>query len=365
VRIAFLGNGMTGYLHAQYRQLHELGHELLVVQPGRQDVATPAQRDTAFELNAESYAKLIAWPVMPTPSELVPQVLEFEPDAVLMSSWNFSKAYRAVMKSVASPVVRILVMDNIWLATPRQWLGRLTHRWYIDTVADAAMVPSDRSEFYARRLGFAPADIIRGSLSADLDLFAVPERSAEELAARRAFLFVGRLVHHKGPDLLAEAYRRYRELVDDPWDLHVAGIGPLEPLLRDVPGVTMHGFQQPEQTADLMRRSSCYLLPSHAEPYGVVVHEAAAAGLPVICSDFAGAAPGLEQDGQNGWIVQAGSVELWAQAMARMSSLDGRRLASMSDIGRSISRRISPHGWAVNLQEEIERRRAAGGGRLG
>ena len=50
-------------------------------------------------------------------------MLEFEPDAVLMSSWNFSKAYRAVMKSVDDSVVRILVMDNLWRAAPRQWLG--------------------------------------------------------------------------------------------------------------------------------------------------------------------------------------------------------------------------------------------------
>jgi glycosyltransferase involved in cell wall biosynthesis len=365
VRIAFLGNGLTGYLNAQYRKLHELKHDLLVVQPGRQDVAVASQRDTAFELDVQSYATYVPWQVMPTPSELVPQVLKFEPDAVVMSSWNFSKAYRAVMRSVDPSVVRILVMDNLWRATPRQWLGRLTHRWYIDPVADAAMVPSGKTEFYARRLGFGAADVIRGSLSADLDLFAVPERSGEELASRRSFLFVGRLVQHKGPDLLARAYRRYRELVENPWDLHVVGIGPLEPLLRDLPGVVMHGFRQPPEVAELMRTASCFVLPSHIEPYGVVVHEAAAAGLPILCSDFAGAAHAMVQDGQNGWIVPAGNVELWARAFARMSSLDARRLASMSSIGRAMSLRISPRGWAVNLQEEIERRRAAGGGRLG
>ena len=364
MRIAFLGNGMTGYLQAQYRQLHRLNHELLVVTPGRQDVAVAAMRDTAFELDIESYAKLIAWSEQPKPSELVRQVMEFEPHAVVMSSWNFSTAYRAVMKAVPTSVVRILMMDNLWRAAPKQWLGRLTHRLYVDTVADAALVPSDRTEFYARRLGFGPADVIRGSLSADLDLFAGPERSAEELASRRTFLYVGRLVEHKGADILAHAYRRYRDRTAEPWDLHVAGIGPLEPLLDDLPGVTMHGFQQPEAVAELMRTMSCLVVPSRIEPYGVVVHEAAAAGLPILCSDFAGVAPGMMQDGQNGWIIPAGDVELWAQAMSRMSSLDPQRLASMSGIGRAISTRISPHGWAVNLQEEIERRQAAGGGRL-
>lgn len=365
VRIAFLGNGMTGYLHAQYRALHDLGHDLLVVQPGKPEAAVGAMRDTAFDdLGTEEFAEYVGWETQPDPDRLVARVLAFDPDAVVMTSWNFSRAYRAVMRQVSKSVVRILVMDNLWRAAPKQWLGRLTHRWYVDTVADAAMVPSDRSEFYARRLGFGPADVIRGSLSADLGLFAGPPREAAELASRRSFLYVGRLVDHKGADLLVAAYQRYRELAQDPWGLQVVGIGPLEPLLRDVPGVTLHGFRPPAEVAALMREVACYVLPSHIEPYGVVVHEAAASGLPVLCTDFSGVAPGLVQDGYNGWVVPAGDVGLWAQAMLRMSTLPADRLAAMSEVSRALSTRLSPQGWALNLTEEIERRRAAGGGRL-
>lgn len=365
MRIALLLNGMTGYWDAQLRQLDKLGHELLVVTPGRPEVAVGAMADTAFTgLGTEDYAEVVAWQQQPVPAQLVAQVLDFGPDAVLMTSWNFSKAYRAVMKRVPSEVVRILVMDNLWRAAPRQWLGRATHRLYVDPVADAAMVPSDRSEFYARRLGFGPADVIRGSLSADVDLFGSPPRTAEELGSRGTFLYVGRLVDHKGAALLAAAYTRYRELVSDPWELQIVGIGPLESLLRGLPGVTMHGFRQPPEVAELMRRCSCYVLPSHIEPYGVVVHEAAASGLPILCSDFAGAVPGLMQDGVNGWIVPAGNVELWAAAMARMSTVPAERLATMSEVSRALATRVTPGGWALNLTEEIERRRAAGGGRL-
>jgi glycosyltransferase involved in cell wall biosynthesis len=235
----------------------------------------------------------------------------------------------------------------------------------VTPVADAAMVPSDRSEFWARRLGFSVADIIRGSLSGDVDLFGGEPRSGADLAARRSFLYVGRLVWHKGPDVLGAAYRRYRELVDDPWDLHVVGTGPMADHVQDLPGVTMHGFVQPAEVAALMRSVSCFVLTSHIEPYGVVVHEAASAALPILCSEFSGAGPGLVQDGYNGWLVPAGEVEAWAAAMARMSSLPPERLASMSSISKSISARFSPSGWALNLHEELERRIAAGGGRLG
>jgi glycosyltransferase involved in cell wall biosynthesis len=292
-------------------------------------------------------------------------VTEFDPDAVLMHAWNFSKAYRAVMKRVPERVVRVLVMDNLWRATPRQWLGRATHRWYIDPVADAALVGSYRTEFFARRLGFSAADIIRGAYTADTRLFTSPPRTAEELSGRHSFLSVGRLVDHKGADVLAASYRRYRELATDPWDLHVVGTGPLEPLLQGIPGVTLHGFLQPPEVAELMRAVSCLVLTSHIESYGVVVHEAAASGLPVLCTEFSGVAVGFVQDGHNGWTVPASDIELWAEHMKRMSDLPPQRLAEMSDVGRAISTRLSPDGWARNLEEELARRSAAGGGRLG
>jgi glycosyltransferase involved in cell wall biosynthesis len=356
MRIAFLLNGMTGYLDAQYRQLHKLGNELLVVTPAPGALGEAmADTDFAGVIN-DDYARMIGWSAPPKPGELVRLVREFGPDAVVMTSWNYCRAYRAVMKSVPSRVVRILIMDNLWRAAPKQWLGRATHRFYVDPVADCAMVPSDRTEFYARRLGFGVEDIIRGSLSADVDLFGSPPRSGEELAARRAFLYVGRLVEHKGPDILAAAYRTYRERVDDPWDLHVAGTGPYEAMLREIPGVTMHGFLQPPQVAELMRASSCLALTSRIEPYGVVVHEAAAAGLPILCSDFAGAVPGLLQDGYNGWVVPAGDGPRWAEALGRMSALAPDRLASMSEVSRALATRLSPAGWALNLHEEIARR---------
>lgn len=365
MRIAFLGNGMTGYLDAQYRALHVLGHDLLVVQPGSPDVAVGAMRDTAFgDLGIGEYADHLLWSSEPSPAELVERVSRFDPDAVVMSAWNFSRSYRAVMRAVPSSVVRILVMDNLWRGAPRQWLGRAVSRWYVATVADAAMVPSERSEIYARMLGFGAADVIRGSLTADDAIFHSEERTADEIGSRRRFLWCGRLVDHKGVDVLAAAYRRYRELADDPWGLDVVGMGPQAELLDGLDGVVRHGFLAPPEVAELMRRSSCFVLPSHIEPYGVVVHEAAACGLPVLTTDFAGAAAGFVQDGANGWVVPAGDVEAWARAMLRTSALPPERLASFSAVSRSLARRTTPATWAANLAEQVERRQAAGGGRL-
>lgn len=358
MRFCFLVNGMTGYLDAQYRALAQLGNELLIVSPGSGEAAGGPMADTAFHgLQNDDYARQVRWQTPPDPAELLALVKEFDPDAIVMSSWAYCKAYRAVMKQAPSTVVRALYLDNLWRGTPRQWLGRFTRRLYIAPVADCAMVASDRTEYFARQLGFGPADVIRGSHCADVELFASPPRSGAELVSRRRFLYVGRLVDHKGADVLADAYRRYHASAVDPWQLDVVGTGPLDPLLRSQPGVVMHGFLQPSEVAELMRNVSCFVLTSHVEPYGVVVHEAAAAGLPILCTHFSGAAPTMVQDGANGWIVPAGDIPRWVDAMARMAALPAERLAAMSDTSRAISLRMSPATWALNLHEEIARRK--------
>jgi glycosyltransferase involved in cell wall biosynthesis len=251
----------------------------------------------------------------------------------------------------------MMFTDSIWRSTPKQWIGRGLHPWLIKPLFDVVVVPSERSEFLARRIGFGPGSIIRGANTADTPMFDSGPRSGTELASRRRFLFVGRLIPFKALDVMAEAYRRYRSNVPDPWELHIVGLGPEERHLKDVEGVTMHGFLQPTEVATLMHESSCLLLTSNGEHYGLVVHEAAAAGLPLLVSETAGAVPGLVQDGYNGWSVPERDVAAWSAAMTRMAGLSAERLGDMSAISHALSTRLSPSGWARNLHEEIDRRR--------
>ena len=350
MRIAVLMTGLTAYQDTCFRELSELGDDLLLVHPGSMPFA-PFDKDS---FNNE-VQRLVWDDQMPSPAELVPVVEAFKPDVVIMWSWD-GKGYRAVMKAMKGRALRVIFTSNFWWGTKKQWASLVAHKFYVDPLFDVAWVPCERSELFAHRIGFAGKDIIRGANSADTPLFDRGPRAPEELAGRRRFLFTGRLIWHKAPTELAKAYRRYRELVDDPWDLDVAGDGPLRTDFDGIDGVTMHGFVQPRELSDLMHRSSCLLLPSHIEWFGVVVHEAAVAGLPVICSDGVGAVPHLLQDGFNGWTVPAGDVEALAEAMVRMTGVDTTRLGTMSEGSRALGSRMSPTLWAQNLHEQLESR---------
>lgn len=354
MRFAFLQSGMTGYNDASLRALSELGHNLLNVYP-------KSSHNYAFDSDAfTSYGEKLTWSDKPDQAELDAAIDSFRPDVIVMVSWH-QPEYRKVVRRMRGKALRILVSTNVWENRPRQWLGRLTHRWYIDPLFDCVFVPGERSEWFARRLGFEGDQIIRGSNSADVATFDKGQRSWDKFSDARRFLFTGRLMPYKGVDTLATAYATYRQSVADPWDLEVVGLGELSAQLQHMPGVTMHGFVTPSELSSLMQRSTCLVLPSMVDFFGVVVHEAALSGMVLLCSDGVGATPYLLQDGFNGWTLPAGDARRLSDALKRVTELPADRLMKMSIGSRSLATRFSPQLWAANLADEAYGRLAREG----
>jgi glycosyltransferase involved in cell wall biosynthesis len=243
-------------------------------------------------------------------------------------------------------------MDNQWLGTLKQRLGIVVSPWFLRPVYDRALVPGDRAAQFASRLGFIQDSIWRGSYCGDVSAFLPNGHSS--VSARRRFLFVGRLVAEKGVDVLMEAYASYRAAVAAPWGLTVCGTGPLASLAREVPGVEHHGFVQPSDLPKLFHDAGTFVLPSRFEPWGVVIHEACAAGLPIVCSSNCGAVPSLVEDYWNGFVVESGSVKSLATALRRVHLLDDQQRDEMGRRSTEVARRYTPERWAQALVAHLE-----------
>ena len=280
-------------------------------------------------------------------------------DAVLVSSWNFRSYVKFARnaKRRRQRTATVMAFDNQWLETPRQWLGRLVAPQYVAKGFDAAFVPGDRQLAFAERMGFRGRPVLQGLYCADDHTFAVTARPA----ARRepAFLYVGRLVPHvKGIETLAIAYLSYRNRVAEPWPLRVSGHGPQDRQLAQIPGVEMVGFLQPAALADLMARSSCLVLPSAFEPWGVTVHEAALAGMPLVVSSSVGAASAFLREGRNGYCFHTGSADQLVERLIRIHHASPDALASMSAVSAQLGALWRTEDWAAKFRQDLEALRA-------
>lgn len=130
------------------------------------------------------------------------------------------------------------------------------------------------------------------------------------------FLFVGRLSAEKGVRILGEAFR------DRQHDLIVIGEGPEEANLRAaLPNAEYRGWQTSEAVKAAMREARALVFPSlWYEGMPMVVVEALASGLPVICSNVT-AASEIVADGASGLVVRAGDSASLAEALARCDDL--------------------------------------------
>jgi len=68
------------------------------------------------------------------------------------------------------------------------------------------------------------------------------------------------------------------------------------------------------------------VLPSHSEPWGLVVNESLSYGCPVVVSELCGCVPELVIDGVTGYSFDAGDVEGLANAMLSVTQMSANRL---------------------------------------
>lgn len=260
------------------------------------------------------------------------------PELVYVSGW-MDRGYLTVARMLRSRNIPVVMgLDGQWFGTLRQRLTALLFRLFLQRCFSHAWVAGPRQYEYARRLGFCTHSIAQNLLSGNYSLFA--ERRGtwynSECSCSGFFLYVGRLVDDKAIDVLAAGYRLYRQRARNPWSLRCVGNGPLESELIGQPGIEVRGFSDQKDLLELASHAGAFVLASRREPWGVVVHEFAAAGLPLLLSTAVGAGDMFLIHGYNGFLFDAGSPEALAAAMARLSAMPEGELAAMGARSRKL-----------------------------
>jgi glycosyltransferase involved in cell wall biosynthesis len=243
----------------------------------------------------------------------------------------------------------------------RTLLFRLLERWLAaGTTALVAVSPQVRDDLVA--LGIAPRErfvVIR--LGIELDERVAPGQNGRGESRRYLGIpgdrftvgWIGRMTAVKRTDDVLVAFKRLR---DDGVDavLCMVGDGPdrvqLEQrahelgLARDT---VFLGYQ--EDVAPFYAAFDALVLPSGNEGTPVSVIEALAAELPVVATRVGGV-PDVVQDGEDGFLVEAGATDDLADRLARLAR-DPELRARMGKHGRE---RVLPRYAVERLVEDVD-----------
>ena len=217
-----------------------------------------------------------------------------------------------------------------------------------------------RQAEYFRHYGVGSDRIVKAQMTVDVaEIMSCSEalRKQETRPALRnefgfsesqvVFIYVGRLETYKGIESLLDAFDRLSRTHPEA-ALLVVGDGSerrrVEAASRVKESIHFVGRLDYDQVIRAYSCADVAVVPSILEPWGLVVNEAMAVGLPVIVSDRVGCVDDLVEHGETGMVYHAGSIEELNMCMMYLLENPNQR----TEMGKAGRRLIS--GWTLEQE---------------
>lgn len=152
---------------------------------------------------------------------------------------------------------------------------------------------------------------------------------APHLQSAKKIVTIGRFVYKKGFDVFLDAIKQVKKTIPD-LSVLMAGDGielqhckklVVEYDLSDT--VDFVGKIQNTDVPDFLRQARLFVLPSRDEPFGIVVLEALACGIPTIITDSGGATEIIENN-VDGYVVPVENPKAMAEKIIELVSDDAK-----------------------------------------
>ena len=340
---------------------------------------------------------------------------ELKPKALAVAGWGTADA-RACLAWCKKNGAKAIVMSEtrsvdgrrVWW---KEWIkSRIVRKF------DGALCGGESHKRYLMELGIPATRIALGYNAVDNHLFidnAKGERgifdkdfqgSTGEMESPPYFLASNRFVVRKNLARLIRAYARYAESFQQGglatiWPLVLLGDGELREELEALCGelglrtagelshggtehiegehlklnsyklktiavggmVVFAGFRQIEELPAFYARAGAFVHPALEEPWGLVINEAMASGLPVLSSRNVGAAEELVVEGKTGYLFDPKNVEEIASALVKIVAMEPEKRLAMGRAAFEQVERVAPlkafgEGLANLLTVEIQKK---------
>jgi glycosyltransferase involved in cell wall biosynthesis len=346
MKILFLYAEVTGYLMACLKALrqHPEVSEIRVYQALN-------LRETGFSFETPQDLPVYD-AVGKTAEALLPEIRDFNPDLVFVSGWAFPQYLKLARKLRKTGATMVIGNDTPWYGTLRQRAGALSTPFWLRPLFDVMWVPGTFQYEFARRLGFQKDKIATGLLSADVDAFRAAGQH-RTFDSPYTLLSVGSMLPNKGMHRLVEAFETLVAEGLKDWNMLLIGSGPMEQTLPQNGRVKVLPFIQPADLPAVFGQAHAFSLASQKESWGVVIHEAAAAGMPLLVTERAGSTSAFVRDRYNGRLFDPASADDLLEKMRELLTSSQQRLQEMGNRSAELSLQLHPSMWAqtfVNMR---------------
>ena len=290
------------------------------------------------------------------------------PDIILFGGYNYIASWQALFWARMQGIPFVLWSEsNLQDARRGHAPVEMLKKEFLRQCS-GFVVPGQSAREYLRVHKVKEAAIFTAPNAVDNDLFtaaaATSRKNASALRSElglpsRYCLFVGRLVPEKGVFDLLAAYAKLDERTRQRIGLVYVGDGAsrwqLEEQAASIsPGmIRFVGFVQRDPLAKYYALAEMLILPTYSDPWGLVVNEAMACGLPVVVSRVAGCAGNLVRENWNGFLISPGDVPGLSSAMGSLAGNSELR-TRMGDNSAQLISRYSPAAWALGIARAIE-----------
>jgi glycosyltransferase involved in cell wall biosynthesis len=182
------------------------------------------------------------------------------------------------------------------------------------------------------------------------------ERQTALNLSKNNFIFVGRLIEFKNLFFLFECFAEAQKQSDGDWGLIILGDGEqkekLQNFVKDlnIKNVSFQNGVSWQEVPAYLALSNVFVLPSYSEPWGLVVNEAMACGMPVLVSEKCGCAVDLVQNGKNGFIFSPFDKNQLTSLLLRFMNKE-LNCMKMGEISQLIIKDYSPENVAKEMYE--------------
>ncbi len=183
-----------------------------------------------------------------------------------------------------------------------------------------------------------------------------PSNDTPITGSAMSIVSLGRLFPVKGFDVLVTAFSAANARVPN-WHLNIWGKGPerktLEQMVENLgmaSQIRFHGITN--RPYDILRGADIFVLPSRVEGFPNALVEAMACGLPVISTQFGGAANDIVQDGVNGMLVPPGNPEALANSLVHLMT-DSDKRARLGDQASRVVDQFSTERVLTKWEEAV------------